>query len=151
MGLFSKKKPEEKEELPPLTFPELPKKGLPEYKPAIEPRMEDEPEEIKKAVKPSEFSFDIPKRKPLPDIFSEKSIEPAEKYREGRTMFVKIQHYKDAMRTMDEVKDKLAEAEKILRKLDQLKEQENNEIAMWHQDLENIKQKLLSIDKTLFE
>lgn len=150
MGLFSKKKPDEKEELPPLTFPEIPRKEIPEYQPTITPREE---ETIKRAIKPAEFKINIPQRKPMPNFFPERSaaMESTEKYREGRTMFVKVENYKEAMHTMDKVKDKLAEAEKILKKLDDIKQQEDNEIAMWHQDLENIKEKLLSIDKTLFE
>lgn len=161
MGLFSRKKPEEKEELPPLTFPELPKKQVlfpempkkefPEYESTITPREE---ETIKRAVKPSEFRINIPQRKPMPDFFSEKHSsygESNEKYREGRNMFVKIENYKDAMHVMDKVKDKLDEAEKILKRLDDLKQQEDNELTMWHQDLENLKEKLLTIDRTLFE
>lgn len=142
MGLFSKKRKEEEDELelPPLRFPEAPDLR----------RMQGETETIKKAVTKGSFH---------PSIKQPGMMPPARELMErthvvegdGKTVFVKIAHYKEAMRKMDDIKDKLIEAEKLLRNLEELKRKENEELRTWHQDLQIIKQGLLNIDKTLFE
>ena len=69
----------------------------------------------------------------------------------GQTLFVRIERYKEAVANMEHIKDKIIEAEKILGKLDELKRKEDEELTRWHQDLETIKTKILSVDKSLFE
>ena len=66
-------------------------------------------------------------------------------------MFVKIEKYKEVVSTLDEIKNKLKDANDILVELNKIKEQEDHEISSWHSDLEAIKSKLLAIDKALFE
>jgi len=41
--------------------------------------------------------------------------------------------------------------EHILNKLHQIKSQEDNEIQQWHEQIKRIKQKIVFIDKNLFE
>lgn len=166
MKLFSKKKEEEKKELPPLRFPEFPKESrVPSYEQRISPA---EAASIKQAVAPSvPERLEIPIRKPMarrpapmpmerpayrapayeaPSAPEERGIQTR-----GQTLFVKIERYKDAVMKMDHIKDKIIEAEKILAKLDELKSKEDEELTKWHQDLETIKHKILSVDKSLFE
>jgi len=69
----------------------------------------------------------------------------------GQTLFVKMERYKDALAKMDHIKEKITEAEKILKKLDEIKRQEDEELSRWHQDLEIIKNKILAVDKGIFE
>ena len=70
--------------------------------------------------------------------------------KEGRALFIKVERYKDSMSLMQNVKEKLEEAKKILQKLDSIKREEDQELQAWHQDLEEIKERLLTIDRTLF-
>ncbi|MBS3117843.1 hypothetical protein J4430_03110 [Candidatus Woesearchaeota archaeon] len=69
----------------------------------------------------------------------------------GKTLFVKIDNYKEAMRTMDKVKSKLADTEKVLNRLRDIKQEEDRELSSWHDEFEDLKEKLLSIDRELFE
>lgn len=142
MKLFSKKKKEEREELPPLRFPEPPKE-MP-YEPQIMP---SEARAIKRAVIPTS-QFELPIKRPIMPI-EEPSAPSFQK--EGKTVFVKIDDYRRAMKTMAEIKNKLYEIESILKKLDDLKQEEDTQLTGWHDSLDEIKSKLLEIDKTLFE
>lgn len=157
MKLFSKKKEEEKKELPPLRFPEFPKEPkVPRYEPGITPT---EASSIKQAVSPPRL--EIPIRKPMArrpimpmerrPVYEAPVEEPEEIQKRGRTLFVKIERYKEAVAKMEHIKDKIVEAEKILSKLDEMKRKEDEELARWHQDLETIKTKILSVDRSLFE
>ena len=150
MKLFSKKKEEAKPELPPLKFPEFPKEQkIPSYEPNITPA---EASSIKQAVSPE---LEIPIRKP---IIRRQAPPPDETYetsegiqKRGQTLFVKIDRYKEAVSKMENIKDTIIEAEKILKKLEEMKRKEDEELIRWHQDLEIIKNKILSVDKNIFE
>lgn len=152
MKLFSKK--EAKPELPPLKFPEFPKEGpkVPAYESGISPA---EAASIKQAI--TMPGLEIPIRKPMPvkPSFTERpTYEAPEREKEiqkrGQTLFVKIERYKDAVTKMEHIKETIIEAEKILKKLDEMKQEEDQELSKWHQDLEMIKSRILSVDKSLF-
>lgn len=158
MGLFSKKKVEEKQELPPLKFPEFSKQEhnenigsdqgvikrtivpppnlmIPIRKP-IQPKSEDMmmpmPEERPRQIerpRPSEFS--PPKR--------------------DRTLFVKMDKYKDVMAKMNMIREKIGESEKVLQRLQQIRGQEDHELKMWQEDLNRVKDTLVAVDRALFE
>lgn len=133
MGLFSKKKKEAevKTELPPLKFPELPPE---ENEPTA-----TETEAIKQAVAPVSMP-------PMP--------ESAPRYmedKEEKPLFVKVEKYREVMVTLNELKNKLKDAGDLLVELNRIKEQEERELTAWQDDLNAIKEKLINIDRTLFE
>lgn len=144
---FTKKKVEEdKEELSPLPlkFPEF-SAEIPKYDEEISPA---EMGTIKEAVSSNE-PLNIPMRKPM---FAAQEKEPfnVEESKE-KTLFIKMDNFKEAVSLMHNIKEKIQEAEKIAEKLNQIKEEEDSELSSWHQNLEEIKENLLSIDKELFE
>lgn len=174
MKLFSKKKEEPKSELPPLRFPEFPKEkpSIPKFEHTIPP---SETAMIKKAVTPPQPSIDIPIRKPVAQKAPEpeprpryeerpqyeekpRYEEPQESHeklyeevqRKGQTLFVKIERYREASAKIEDIKDKIAEAEKVLKNLTDAKREEDEELKMWHHDMETIKGKILAIDRELF-
>jgi len=67
------------------------------------------------------------------------------------TLFVKIDKYQESMRTLNVIKEGLMNTEHILDKLNQIKSQEDNEIQKWYDQIKKIKQKILFMDKNLFE
>tara|TARA_Y100000034_G_C6905797_1_gene420241 strand:+ start:4752 stop:5174 length:423 start_codon:yes stop_codon:yes gene_type:complete len=67
------------------------------------------------------------------------------------TLFVKIDKYQESMRTLNLIKESLMNTEHILTKLHQIKSQEDDEIQKWHDQIKRIKQKIVYIDKNLFE
>lgn len=161
MGLFSlTKKPEEKKPLQqPVSLPEFPsvhEEEMPEF-PAYEPTIG----EIKKEITKQQ-EVDIPVREKRTDnksMFSaqvQQFVQPAEfssqKMPSGsQPLFVKIERYKEAMHDLNNLKAKISEAERILLSLDHLKTEEDAKLNSWNAEIQDIKQRLLSLDRNLFE
>ena len=66
-------------------------------------------------------------------------------------VFVKIDEYKDVLRTVGLIKDKLNEAKNTLGKVKELKQQEDVELEVWDGKLSEIENKIVGIDDILFE
>ena len=133
MGLFGHTKKEAKDELPPLQFPELPK-TVPAYKPEEKP-MPAQPAALK----------DIPIK---PVVHREL---PASMGSNEQPLFIKIEKYRDVVDTLGKLRTRLSEAEHILNKLNRLKDEEDRELAAWHNDLTKIRNQLMHIDKQIFD
>jgi len=71
--------------------------------------------------------------------------------KEEKPLFVKVEKYREVMVTLNELKNKLKDAGDLLVELNKIKEQEERELSAWQDDLNAVKEKLLSIDRTLFE
>ena len=133
MGLFSKKRSEELE-LP--KFPDLPE----------EPSFPTAYEQEFAAPEESPDEFGIPERRQERPMF-----EPVERRSIEKPVFVKIEQYREALDNIEAIKTKVREAEELLSRLDQLRSQEDKELQNWHDNIGRIKDKLLSVDKKLFE
>lgn len=160
MGLFGKKKEKTEKKEEPLKFPNIPS-DIPKYE-GISP----EHREIKEAIMPP--PLDIPQRKPMStNNLGMPNLPPLEKphikprIREThetfahttheKTMFVKIEDYHKATKAIEKIKAKIAESQKVLDKLKELKDEEDMELETWQNNLEDLKGRLLEIDQKLFE
>lgn len=97
-----------------------------------------------------------PRQRPLqqPPMFKpiDRQLQPRyEAPRSGKPLFVQIDEYNRIIETVNNLKFSLQEAERILGSLKQLKEKENEELSRWDAHLNKVKDKLLMIDKRLFE
>ena len=134
MGWFSKKKKEEK-------APEIP---------SYQGTFPQEATALKQAVSGTTTKFELPMRKP--QVTPVKMMTtPAPKPRGDDSLFIKINQYDEAMNLITQVKDKLKDASSILKNLDEIKRQEDQELEAWHRDLEDIKSKLMEVDQNLFD
>ena len=70
---------------------------------------------------------------------------------EEMPVFVRIDEYKDVLDVMNMIKNKVSDAREILGKLNELKNEEDAELELWHSGLEEIERKVNFVDKTLFE
>ena len=157
MGLFGIGKKEDKkprmdfERLPPL--PEFPSAeqevaDLPSYEPSIS--------DLKREVdRTSDIDIPVRERKVTP-VFSQNTTPQVDKFtnnvfREEKPLFIKIDKYKEALRAIDTLKAKLMEAEKVLKSLEDIRDEENHKLEAWKSELETVKSKLLTIDQSLFE
>ncbi len=156
-----------------LEFPKFPtppqyqqqQRPIPEFKP-------QEPRQLpKQEYKPyPEPEFDIPQRKkiytrPQPIQESPYREEEQPEYKQptpelrdtithvriNKPLFIKVEHYREAVETLDKIKERLRESTQLLEELKQIREEEDRELEAWKQDMERIKNKLLEIDKLLFE
>ena len=66
-------------------------------------------------------------------------------------VFVKIDSYKDVLRTVGLIKDRLNEAKGTLNKVKELKAKEDLELEGWDSKLSEIESKIEGIDHILFE
>ena len=143
MGLFGFLKKEQRKEFP--AFPKLPQ--LPKYE---SPLKEFKPEPLEEPVS-------IPIRKtpvfrPFPSFeqsFREEMPVSREAPREP--IYVKLSKYREAVKLIKDINARLQEAEKILSQLTDIKEKENTEIEKWQEEITSIKNKLMEVDKNLFE
>lgn len=102
---------------------------------------------VKEAPKPAPYPKGIQE-----DVFQKPLARPSTRnVVRDNTLFVKIDKYKESMRTLNLIKESLMNTEHILNKLHQIKSQEDSEIQQWHDQIKRIKQKIVFMDKNLFE
>jgi hypothetical protein len=160
MGLFSKKKVEERQELPPLKFPEFSKEehsneNIPSDQGVIKRTIVPPPNlmiPIRKPVQPKSDDMMMQEERPPRPVERERP-RPSEftPSRKERTLFVKVDRYKDVMSKMDMIRDKIAESEKVLQRLQHIRSQEEHELKVWQDDLNRVKETLIAVDRALFE
>ncbi|MDD5331414.1 MAG: hypothetical protein PHE43_01145 [Candidatus Nanoarchaeia archaeon] len=152
MGLFKKKKKEmSREEQPQISFPDIPKEDY------DSPIMDKDMSDIKKGVGLFD-DFEIPVRKSTDDSrtfgpkFSPDMDEDVKRaMKEERPVFIKLDKYKMVIKSINDMKRKIEETQEIIAKLEDVKKEEDMQLQKWHDDLETLKERLLSIDSTLFE
>ena len=131
MGLFKKKREEVKERIRPPTFPGLSEPMFPSYEPSFPTSTEN----IRGVLE-----------KPL---FPEPRV--SQRMTEEKAIFVQIDKYKEAVDTLEMIKEKLKTSQTILNELNELKKQEDAEFSEWQSNIEEIKEKLSVVDNNLFE
>ncbi len=66
-------------------------------------------------------------------------------------VFVKIDEYKQVLDTVELIKKNLNEAKKVLGELNAIKDAENQELASWGANLEEIEAKISDMDKLMID
>ena len=66
-------------------------------------------------------------------------------------VFVKISDYKEVLDTVNELKVKLQNAKSILAQITELKHQEDAELVSWTSGLDDVEQKIMAFDNSLFQ
>ena len=66
-------------------------------------------------------------------------------------VFVKIEDYKDIMELLVLIKEKLGQAKFLLGKINELKNQEDAELASWSKDLDDVASMVSDVDRMLLE
>ncbi|MBW2996512.1 hypothetical protein KY332_04400 [Candidatus Woesearchaeota archaeon] len=66
-------------------------------------------------------------------------------------VYVRIDEYKEVLDIMNMIRNKIEGAKEILAKLNELKNEEDAELELWHTGLEEVERKVVFVDKTLFE
>ncbi len=65
------------------------------------------------------------------------------------SMFIKVETYKESLDTVDKIKAKIDEAKNSMRKVIELKKEEEVEMDLWRKMLGDIEAKVHRIDQTL--
>lgn len=150
MVLFQKKRPTDSPRLP-----ELPKLEFPSYEQQVKPLYREErPElsELKQIIRDTREENDIPVRKIIPQQGMERPVHTRTfDVKEEKPLFVKIDKYKEAVNDLEHIKNRLREAEHLLDEIDRIRNEENKELESWRVEINKAKEKLLDIDRKLFE
>ena len=145
MAIFGSNKNKSNNLQPLPDFPEMPEEeNVPEF-PSYEPTIR----EIKKEVNKPSLDDDFE----IPEIPTRTQSKPTHRIATDgeKPLFVKVSKYKEAVKDLESLKMKIEEAEDILQDVEHLKEQERIKLEQWKADLQDLKEKLLSIDERLFE
>ena len=67
-----------------------------------------------------------------------------------KPVFIKLDRYKESIGSLNEIKSRLRAAASYLQKIKEIRQREDEELAGWQRDLEDLKEKLEKIDKNLF-
>lgn len=129
-------------------LPELPaSSGSKEMFPSYESEFSGIKKEIHKPVFtiPTKQAAQIPIRRPEMPVVEKPSVMG------DKPIYVKVDQYRDAMSTVDRIKDLCNEADAKLSEIGKLRASEDRELEQWQDDIEEIKNKLLQIDKKLFD
>lgn len=168
MALFGLKKKRKEDE---LTEEVMPVPSFPRAQPMQFPEMN----EIKSAIKPfpsSPIQLEQPRiisqpmtteqipvmpmariTREIDDTIEPREEEPARettisKLREP--IFVKIDKFEDALSNFEEIKKRLHESFELLERIKRIRGKEEEEIASWEKEIEEIKAKMFELDKKLF-
>ena len=71
--------------------------------------------------------------------------------RSGMPVFVKVDEYKEILDVLDMIKGKMEEIKETLDSVNNLRNEEGAELAMWNNTINEIEKKIDSIDKIMFE
>ncbi len=109
---------------------------------------------------PSSFQFGSVKSISLPEIEEEvsssvsqinSSFEIKEEPKARKQVFVKMEHYKEALDTIEKIREKIKEADVVLNDLRNMKQKEDEHLDKWHKNLDGIKERLSRMDQVLYE
>ena len=156
MGIFSRKTRQNSIPIsPPLPkmpnfnnsddLPEFPDTSEDDDSLHYEPTIADIKNEVGKDEEDEEF--EIPEAESRP---TRRDMSPKRELSD-KPIFVKIDTYKEVLHNIDMLKVKINDAEEILRNLEDVRTEEEEKLTQWKKDLQDIKEKLLSIDSELFE
>lgn len=66
-------------------------------------------------------------------------------------IYVKVDEYKEVLEIISQIKKKLSDAKSLMSEINEIKNEEDKELARWESTLEGVDAKLDFIDKVLFE
>jgi hypothetical protein len=100
---------------------------------------------------PSIGDFNMEEKRKFPVVMPKKMVMPESNEKKSGPIFIKIDKYEEAIDNINSVKDKIREIESLIDNLRKLKKEEDNSLDEWKSSLNQIKEKLLIVDKNLFE
>ncbi len=69
----------------------------------------------------------------------------------GKEIFVKIDKFQSARKSLSAVREKVEEIESMLKKIREVRMREDQELTAWERDIESVKSRIEDISKNIFE
>jgi len=134
--------------LPTITLPPLPSFPRTQFGNTAEIGM------VKSIVSP-EINQPAQIMQPEPQMPSRQLVSPPPISRnfskEAEPIFVKLENFRSAVDNFERVKGKINEIEELLKRINDVKHQEEKEMQEWENELQSVKEKIDSIDNSLFK
>jgi len=153
MSLFGRKKERAERdvsELPKLessefpSFPELPKE-------TDESMFQMQPMQLKAFPMLPQKSQPIMELPPIRPMVEEIKYAGFVEDKFKEPIFVKIEKFRDALNILESIKKKLKDSSELLESIRETQRKENDEIDKWAREIEDLKDKVIMVDKKLFE
>lgn len=94
----------------------------------------------------------IPETKQMTREIDEYEIKPEKTYKKtNEPIYVRIDKYQESHANFLEIKKKILEIQNVLTDIKELKAKEESELAEWEKEIQETKDKLASIDETIFQ
>lgn len=69
----------------------------------------------------------------------------------NRPVFVRIDKFREARESLDNIKERLGEIDELLRTIKEVKAKEDQELTSWEREIETIKSKISEVNTRVFE
>ena len=144
------------------TIPEIPEKAisqLPELPELKNTNQEFNHEIIKQEIanpqqtmKKSQFNQTPPIMQKIPTapIISKPITRQKKIVKEEEPIYVRLDKFELSVKTFDEIKIKIEQIEELLKKTKEIKQKEELELEEWEREINLIKARIDSVDKTIF-
>ncbi|MBT3404965.1 hypothetical protein HN832_00955 [archaeon] len=86
----------------------------------------------------------IPKRN-IPSEFTE-----AIKRVRNEPIFIRIDKFEESLKIFEKTKERISEVAKMLQDIRKIKEEEENELTLWEEEIQNLKNQIEKIDEDIF-
>src|SRR3989344_4959735 len=113
-----------------------------------QPMLQQMPQQAQPFQQPmQQMQYSLPSQMQM----NERLPRPEEARVEEKPVFVRLQQYREAMSSIELLKQKIQDVEFIIGKIEELRAQEQIELNSCQNTLNRVKEKLITIDKKLFE
>ncbi len=103
------------------------------------------------AQEPSSTPKPMMPQSEIPAVSAQGGVEVERVVAGDKPIYVKMEQYKDAMQNIDKIKELCNEADHMLSEISKLRASEDRELEKWQDEVDKIKDKILLVDKKLFE
>jgi len=140
-------------------YPERESQGVPPQRTVRQFEEVDEhglPQRVAQGLATQEQGFTMQQQAPVQPRFTPAeprliSVDQQQRPAEERPVFVKLEQYREVVANLDVLKQKIKETEYFIDRIEELRAQEQVELENCQSNLNKLKEKLLAIDKKLFE
>ncbi len=99
-------------------------------------------------IKGPAMSMQIEEGTPMAEKTVERYSKP--KAISAEPVFIRLDKFKESLEIFEDTKEKIDEIEELLKETKDLKEKEEEELSMWTNEIQNIKEQIGQIDKDIF-
>src|SRR3989344_5812411 len=98
-----------------------------------------------------EFNQDVGNSQQEAEPSSQDFSKPVPQNNSDKPIFIKLENYKEVLTTIESIRKKIRDAESMLGEISRVRNEEDRTLESWKVQVESVKNRLLDIDRKLFE